>query len=164
VKQPTPSLRRIFRTLIEHKVDFIVVGGVCGVLHGAPLNTFDLDVVHSRDAHNIDRLLSALQFLGARYRTPGKGSMTPENSHLASAGHQLLMTDAGALDLLGSIGAGHTYPDLLLDTEVMEIEEGLSVRILTLPSLIRVKGETAQEKDKLALMILRRTLEERNRK
>jgi predicted nucleotidyltransferase len=74
------------------------------------------------------------------------------------------MTDAGALDLLGSIGAGHTYPSLLPDTEVIEIEEGLSVKMLTLPSLIRIEEETAQEKDKLALMILRRTLEERKKK
>jgi len=74
------------------------------------------------------------------------------------------MTEAGALDLLGSIGNGHVYLDLLPETEVVEVGEGLAVRLLTLPALIRIKKETAQEKDKLALLILQRTLEEKSRK
>jgi hypothetical protein len=74
------------------------------------------------------------------------------------------MTDAGALDLLGSIGNGHVYQDLRAETEVVEIEAGLSLRMLSLPALIRIKEETAQEKDKLALLVLRRTLEEKSRK
>jgi hypothetical protein len=42
-----------------HQVNFVVVGGVCAVLHGAPVATFDLDVVHSQDSANIRRLLSS---------------------------------------------------------------------------------------------------------
>jgi hypothetical protein len=42
----------ILRTLAAHKVDFIVVGGVCAVLQGAPVNTFDLDIVRSREGGN----------------------------------------------------------------------------------------------------------------
>lgn len=164
MKQLRPNLRRIFRVLVDRQVDFIVVGGVCGVLHGAPLNTFDLDVVHSREAGNIDRLLRALHSLHARYRTPGKKSVAPQRSHLGSPGHQLLMTDGGALDLLGSIGHNHVYLDLLPETTLIKVGRDLSVRILNLPALIRIKKETAQEKDKLALMILRRTLEEKSRK
>ena len=74
------------------------------------------------------------------------------------------MTDAGALDLLGSIGNDHVYIDLLPETEVIEVDEGLSVRLLNLPALIRIKAETAQEKDKAQLVILRRTLEEKSRR
>ena len=64
MKKNTPDFRAILRTLRRHQVDFIVVGGVCGVLQGAPINTFDLDVVHSRDPKNLDRLLKALEALG----------------------------------------------------------------------------------------------------
>ena len=76
------------------------------VLHGAPLATFDLDVVHSREPHNLARLLAALEELEAHYRIPGRQDMKPGPSHLASAGHQLLMTRFGPLDLLGTIGKG----------------------------------------------------------
>jgi len=46
--------------MVESGVDFIIVGGVSAVLQGAPVTTFDLDLVHSREAENITRLLSAL--------------------------------------------------------------------------------------------------------
>ena len=164
MKQPTPSLRRIFRTLFEHRADFIVVGGVGGVLHGAPLNTLDLDIVHSREPENLERLLKALDALDARYRTPGMANQKPEISHLALDGHHLLKTGAGALDLLGTIGKGHSYEDLLPESKPMNVGKGLKVRVLDLPALISIKEETAQEKDKLALVILRRTLEEKSRK
>jgi hypothetical protein len=111
VSRPKPDFLAILRTLREHGVDFIIVGGVAGVLHGAPLSTFDLDVVHSREPCNLERLLKALGALDARYRTHGDTSLKPGRSHLASTGHQLLMTKAGPLDLLGIIGKGHGYDD-----------------------------------------------------
>ncbi len=47
----------ILRTLAENHVEFIVVGGISAVLQGAPIATFDLDVVHPRTADNMQRLL-----------------------------------------------------------------------------------------------------------
>ena len=91
------------RVLHRHHVDFIVVGGVCAVLHGAPVDTFDLDIVHSRDTANLDRLLGALDELGAHYR---RRDLKPGRSHLQSPGHQLLDTRFGPLDVLGEIGSG----------------------------------------------------------
>jgi len=59
--KPSVDYLAILRTLRRHKVDFIIVGGVCAVLHGAPLATFDLDVVHSRELRNLARLRAALE-------------------------------------------------------------------------------------------------------
>jgi predicted nucleotidyltransferase len=161
VRKAAPDVLAILRTLREEQVEFIVVGGVCGVLHGAPITTFDLDVVHSREPANLNRLTKALEKLQARYRTPGKEHRAPERSHLSSSGHQLLMTRAGPLDLLGVIGNDRAYEDLLSETEELEIGAGLSVRVLRLAALIKVKEETAAEKDQAVLAILRRTLEEK---
>ena len=44
---------------------------------------------------------------------------------------------------------------------LMEIGKGLQIRVLKLETLIAVKEQTAGEKDKAALIILRRTLQER---
>jgi hypothetical protein len=54
----------------EARVEFIVVGGVAGVLQGAPIVTFDLDLVHRRTPENVQRLLGVLSSLHARYRDP----------------------------------------------------------------------------------------------
>jgi len=66
----------------------------------------------------------------------------------------------GPLDLLGTIGIGHSYEDLLQHT--VEIEaSGLRLRILDLETLIEVKKETISDKDKAVIPILQRTLEEK---
>jgi hypothetical protein len=55
----TIDFLEVLRVLVAHEIKFIVVGGVSAVLQGAPIATFDLDLVHSRDSENIQRLLRA---------------------------------------------------------------------------------------------------------
>ena len=163
MKRPTPDFLEILRILSGHKVDFIVVGGICGVLHGAPVTTFDLDLVHSRSQDNLNRLISALEELDAYYRGRGDQRLKPGLSHLSSPGHQLLMTTFGPLDLLGAIGIGHSYDDLMKHTVVLEVG-GLQVQVLDLETLIEVKKETISDKDKAVIPILERTLQEKLKK
>ena len=158
-----PDLLLILRSLSRHGVEFIVVGGVCGVLHGAPVATFDLDLVHSREPGNVGRLLAALKELDARHRDPGGRTIRPTEALLLSPGHQLLMTRHGPLDLLGEIGRHHGYPELLPDTVTVVVSKDLRVRTLTLAALIREKEAAARAKDKAVLPILRKTLEEKRR-
>ncbi len=134
------------------------------MLHGAPMGTFDLDVVHSRTEQNIARLLAALEELDAFYRTQPEKRLRPRASHLASAGHQLLLTRFGPLDLLGAVGHGLGYDDLRPQASEMEVGKRVGVLVLSLEKLIEIKEQTAGEKDKAALPLLRRTLEEKRRR
>jgi hypothetical protein len=163
VNLPTPDFFSIFETLSQYKVDFIIVGGVCGVLHGAPVTTFDLDIVHSRTQENLARLLPALQELEAYYRGRQDQHLKPDLDHLSSPGHQLFMTRFGPLDLLGTIGLGHDYRDLLEHSDEIEIGD-LRLRLLSLEKLIEVKEEMGFEKDKATLPVLRQTLLEKQRR
>ena len=56
---------KILKTLQTHDVEFIIVGGVSAVLHGVPVTTFDLDILHLRTIPNVDKLVNALQKLHA---------------------------------------------------------------------------------------------------
>lgn len=163
MRAPSPDFLALLRTLVEHGVDFIIVGGVSAVLHGAPVTTFDLDLVHSRTPGNISRLLSALNDLDAYYRGQGDRRLSPNPSHLASPGHQLLMTGFGPLDLLGTIGRERSYEDLFEHTTELSVS-GLHLRVLNLETLIEVKEEVGHEKDKAVVPILKRTLEEKSKK
>jgi predicted nucleotidyltransferase len=131
---PRPDYTAILRVLVEHKVDFVVVGGVGAVLQGAPIMTFDLDIVHSTESGNIERLTAALDSL-----------------------------DTGLpLDVLGAIGAGHTYEELTQKAIAIKIADGVTVPVLELSVLVTIKEETAGEKDQAVLPILRQTLRERS--
>ncbi|MEZ4525837.1 MAG: hypothetical protein R2941_07955 [Desulfobacterales bacterium] len=148
--------------LVKHEVRFIVVGGVCAVLHGAPVTTFDLDIVHSRSSENLHRLVLALTELEAYYRGhPGK-RLKPDAQSMSSSGHHLLMTKSGPLDVLGTIGNQHDYEELLAHTEIISTGE-MQLRILTLEHLIRIKEESSHEKDRFVLSILKSILKEKNR-
>lgn len=125
MQQAETDFLAILSILAEHRVEFIVVGGISAVLQGAPIATFDLDVVHSLGSENVRRLLKALAELGASYRTEGSRNLKPDASHLASSGHQLPMTRFGPLDLLGSIGKGRRYDELVTNSQVMQIGRGL---------------------------------------
>src|SRR5471030_420138 len=111
----------VFQTLMSYRVDFIVVGGVSAVLRGVPISTFDLDVVHSTEPENLVRLLAALLDLDAFYRFQPERRLRPNTTHLSSPGHQLLMTKFGPLDLLGTIGKGRCYADLLRDSTELDL-------------------------------------------
>lgn len=139
-----------------------MVGGVAAVLGGAPISTFDLDVVHRRTTDNVERLLAALAELDARYRDPAGRVLRPEPHGLAGPGHHLLMTRCGPLDVLGQIGAGSAYDDLRDESEELALGS-FTVRVLGLPALIRSKEQAGRDKDRAVLAILRRTLAERER-
>lgn len=151
------------RVLQGAGVEYIVVGGLSAVLNGAPVNTFDLDVVHSRDPENIARLLRALETLDAIYRIQPSRRLRPTVSHLSSAGHQNLTTIYGPLDFLGTIGRDLNYSDLVPHSAEKDLGEGLRVRVLDLETLIEIKEQLGSEKDRAMLPILRRTLEERRK-
>lgn len=106
-------------------MDFIVVGGTAAAIEGAPVNTFDLDTVHPREPANLDRLLAALGWLNATYRTRAELALKPDVSHLASPGHQLLMSRFGPLNVLGAIGRSRSYDDLLPHAHDLDVGDGL---------------------------------------
>lgn len=149
----------ILSALRSHDVDFIVIGGVSAVMHGAPISTFDLDIIHDRAAENVDRLLSALSELKAYYRGRSGQRIQPQRDQLSGFGHQLLMTDAGPLDVLGALG-DVVYEDLLPDTTEFNLEGIPQLRVLNLDRLIQLKEAAGREKDRAMLPVLRRTLEE----
>jgi hypothetical protein len=159
-----PDFLKLLQTLTRHGVDFILVGGVAAAVQGAPVMTFVVDILYSTDADNLVRLLAAIEALVGYYRMQAERRLKPQLAHLASAGHNLLSTQFGPLDVLGSIGNSRGYRDLLPHTVSMDAGEGTTLRVIDLETLIAVKEETAGEKDKAVLPMLRCTLDESRRK
>ena len=146
------SFSRILEVLTRHRVDFVVVGGVAAVLHGAPVTTFDLDALIRVDERNADRLVAALAELDARFREHSI-VLRPTRSDILAGGHLLLLTDAGPLDVLGFIGRNRRYEDLRDAVVHLPLEQG-QVAVLALDELIRQKQALGREKDEPALRLL----------
>lgn len=147
----------ILKALVDHGVEFILVGGVAAVLDGAPLSTLDVDVVFLRSEENLPPLLDALRALNARYVDPAGRHILPDADKLSSFRMHRFKTAFGPLDVMETIGHGLAYADLIGDTQVMEVV-GINVRVLGLETIILSKEQANRDKDRATLHVLRRTL------
>jgi hypothetical protein len=156
----TDSFRRILEVLDRHGVEYVVVGGVAAVLHGAPITTFDIDALVRVGPENATRLVAALTELDARFRE--HHDLRPTPADVAAGGHMLLLTSSGPLDVLGFIGGHKRYEDVAATADSVHIGE-LSIRVLSLEALIDEKRALGRDKDRSVVALLEAVLAKRRR-
>ena len=99
--------RLILDGLCDAGVGFVVVGMTAGVMLGAPVVTFDVDILHRRTPENIDRLLGWLLSHGAYHRFDLQNRrLPPRRNQLSGTGPINLQTDLGKLDVLRELSLG----------------------------------------------------------
>ena len=152
------DLTTLLERLLAADVEFVLVGGLAAVVQGAPLTTFDVDVVHRRTEVNVDRLLVFLTGVNARYRNRPGLPLPPKRSALLGPGHSLFMTDLGPLDALGAIEGGADYDQLLPESLPVPIG-GRTVHVLSLGKIVALKRGSSDPKDKLRLLVLEAVLQ-----
>ena len=153
---PSPTeadVGELLRRLAAAGVEFIVVGGAAAVLHGAPITTEDLDIVHRRTPGNVSRLQNLLHELDAHVRELANRRLVPQESALLGEGHVLLSTRLGPLDCLGTLIDGRGFEELLSHSDSFA-DEGAEFRVVDLSTLIDIKTKTGRAKDRLMLPVL----------
>lgn len=155
----------LLRLLEGHRVEFIVVGGIAARLRGAPLVTQDVDITPSTDRTNLERLAAALRDLDARLRTatePDGVAFPFDPALLESASVWTLTTKHGDLDLVVSPAGTQGFRDLIMDADRLKVavDPELLVNVASLADVIRSKEAAGRDKDRAALPLLRKTLEE----
>ena len=152
----------LLRTLVDARVEFILIGGAAGWAHGSVRLTQDLDVVYSRTADNIQRIVTALLPLAPYLRGAPPGLPFRFDSQTVERGLNFtLSTSLGDLDLLGEVVGGGRYEDLLPDTALLRLF-GFECRCLSLERLIHVKRAAGRPKDLEAIAELEALKEERD--
>ncbi|MFN7949842.1 MAG: hypothetical protein U0Z53_31125 [Blastocatellia bacterium] len=137
--------------LKNYEVDFIVVGGVAVVAHGADYLTHDLDVCYSRGSDNIERLVAALKSVNARLRGAPAGLPFILDARTIRQGLNFTFdTDIGPLDLLGEVAGVGGYKEAREGSITAELF-GFQVSILSLDKLIAAKRAAGRSKDLMAL-------------
>ncbi|MFH1530609.1 MAG: hypothetical protein ABIK09_07735 [Pseudomonadota bacterium] len=155
---PKTDLTSLLVDLVDEGIDFIVVGGMAAVIQGVPAATFDLDIVHSRTEENVNRILAFLDRMGAYARGRPEGQrLRPDGAALMVPGYQLMMTDRGALDLLGAIERGLTYEDLIVDSITLSLR-GRPVLVVELEALLDLKRDATHPKDREKRLLIKETL------
>ena len=145
---------RLLGTLLEHRVQFVVIGGIAAIAHGSSMVTRDLDICYERGPDNLLALAAALKELRARLRgVPEDVPFRLDARTLQMGDHFTFTTDAGEFDCLGQPAGTDGYPDLI--QHAVEVPLGdVPVKVTSLDDLIRMKRAANRPKDKFALEIL----------
>jgi hypothetical protein len=146
---------RLLRTLVQHEVDFCVIGAAAAWLQGSPAVTLDLDVMPRRDLDNAERLATALNELHARPQGREK-DVDLEGADFLGWKAQSFDTDAGPLNVVPLAAAIGSYEEVA----TVELSLGdLSVRAITIDEVIASKEKLGRPKDAAALPALYATRE-----
>jgi predicted nucleotidyltransferase len=156
-KTEDAGLSALLNGLIDAGIEFILVGGLAAVVHGAPITTMDVDIVHRQTAENIAKLLDFLKSIDAYHRRLDDKLIEPTVEHITSRGHALFTTRFGPLDVLAIIEEGRSYEELIDHTVEIEFR-GHTIRVLDLETLIQLKRSSKDPRDNQRLPVLEETL------
>ncbi len=142
--------QEVVRLLGQHRVEYVLTGGLAAVTHGAPLVTQDVDLCHARGRDNLDRLAAALQEVHAQLRGAEPGVRFVVDAPALNTGDAFTFTtDIGSIDILANPAGTEGYEDLVRTADVFELF-GYSVRVAAIDDLIRMKLAAGRRKDLLA--------------
>lgn len=152
-------LEDVIRRLNQAQVEYVIVGGVAGVLQGALIDTLDLDLCYRRTTGNLAHLVEALASLKPRPRGfPAELQFTFDVATLSLGCNFTLDIGGADLDLLGEMSSIGGY-EQIVGSAISSQVAGMPVKVLSLEQLIITKTAANRPKDHLALVLLRAALE-----
>lgn len=156
------DIEKLLEVLTAHQVEFIVIGGVAAIAHGAARVTYDLDVVYERAPVNLSRIVQALEPFQPYLRGAPPGLPFLWDVRTLQRGLNFTLTTAiGDIDFLGEVTGGGTYQELLPHSQEIEVL-GFGCRCVQLHHLIAIKRAAGRPKDFEAIAELELLLEERS--
>jgi len=149
------SLHVLLQRFADAGLEFVVVGGFAGVLHGSAYVTEDLDICAVISPENIAKLRTALVDLNPVHRmTHNKLSFLEHPSPGEKLANVYLETEAGSVDILGSVLGIGGYRELARNAIEVPLF-GHPCRVISLEDLIKAKEAMGREKDLLTAKELR---------
>jgi hypothetical protein len=153
----------LLRALTDAGVDFVLIGGVAGAVHGSAYPTYDVDVAYARDRPNLERLAAMLLQVEATLRgAPPDVPFQLDADSLEQGGNFTFDTRFGPFDILAYPEGAAGYDRLRADAKKIDIE-GRQIRIASLDHLIGMKEAAARPKDKLMALEYRVLADEQRR-
>lgn len=151
---PMPDFPNILAALDAAGVRFVLIGGLAMIAHGSAHITVDSAICYARDRDNLAALVAALEPSGPRLRGAPEGlPFFFDARTFANAVNLTLVTDLGAVDLMGEVPGVGSF-EALWEHSVVSKLAGASVHVASLDDLIAMKRVAGRPKDRGHLMEL----------
>jgi hypothetical protein len=142
----------LLRTLLDHGVEFVVIGGLAVAAHGYVRATKDVDIVPLPESANRARLFAALQSLGAEPTEVGDFwpeelpvPFTPDG--LDEGGNWALRTTAGRIDVLQWLAGVEGFEQLRAGALTADVPGVGSVLFAGYDDLVAMKRAAGRPQD-----------------
>ena len=141
----------LLERLVNHAVDFVIVGGFAGIVHGCTYVTQDIDICCDFSPSNLLALQRAVSDLEPVHRmTPQRKKLELTEETCAQFKNLYLDTKEGQLDCLSFIDGLGDFSQAKQESELIEVE-GAKMRVLSLDALVRTKRAMNRPRDREAI-------------
>lgn len=140
VSEPETPLdaERILRALAEHRVDYILIGGLAVQTHGHVRTTNDADLIPAPDPANLARLAAALRSLEARVLNKGEEDTEIDAKMLPRATIWQFASRDGGIDVMREVPGGRSFDELSEGSLQVQLGD-IEVPVVGLDDLIQMK-------------------------
>ena len=152
------TLTEIVRRLHLAEVQFVLIGGLAAVRHGASYTTYDVDICVPKEADNFKKIELAIKDLNPRFRQRKDIPFELPPERLATLNNLYLQTDRGPLDCLTEVAGIGDYAQALEQSHLAKFPFG-DCRVLNIEALIRAKEAIGRAQDFMVTAQLRAILE-----
>lgn len=146
------NLTLLLKRLLEHRIDFVLIGGYAAVLHGASQVTHDVDICAVMTESELPKLKTALRNLEPRHRM--NPNFQPTLDEYPAPGQKIdnyyLKTKAGVIDIINQVQGVGPFEVLKANATTVEIF-GFPCQVISLDDLILAKQTMSRPKDKSVL-------------
>jgi len=148
------DLFNLLERLVNAGVNFVIIGGFAGVVHGCTYVTQDIDICCDFSPDTLLALQKAISDLHPVHRmTPGRKGLKLTEQTCGQFKNLYLDTDIGQLDCLSFIDGLGDYSEVKQESELIEVEE-IRMRVLSVDALIKAKKTMNRLRDKEAVLQL----------
>jgi hypothetical protein len=144
----------LLERLVGAGVDFAVVGGFAGVVHGCTYVTQDIDICCDFSPNTLLALQEAIWDLHPVHRmTPNRKKLRLTEKSCGQLRNLYLDTDIGQLDCLSFIDGIGDYQKVKQVSMLVRVQD-MQLRVMKLDALIKAKKEMNRPHDKQAILQL----------
>ena len=144
----------LLERLVKNGMEFVIVGGFAGVVHGCTYVTQDIDICCDFSPANLLSLQKAISDLEPVHRmTPNRKKLKLTDKTCTQFKNLYLDTKNGQLDCLSFIDGLGDYSRAKQESELVKVED-MKIRVLKLDALIKSKRALNRPRDKAAILQL----------